>query len=724
MIERTQQARWARRLAWGAWGLTIAALAAAVPLVVLTRATPIPGQQISRVSFLVFPTLFALAFSTVGAIVASKRPRHPVAWIFLVTGVAYGLSVPTKFYALYALYETPGVLPAGPVMAWISEWIWGPALMMVWSFGLLLFPDGRLPSRRWRPVAWLIGLAIPVASLEQMAPGWRLEIFPALDNPLVVEALARPVVQAVTNAAVLVAWSLAPLASLGSLLVRYWRAERDLRAQIKWFVYGAALAFAVMPAVNLAYRLVGYEPGDFDPVSLTLLLLAIGALPVFMAIAILKYRLFDIDVVISKTVLFAGLAAFITAIYVGIVVGLGSLVGAGGEPNLALSIVATAVVAVAFQPVRERLTRLANRLVYGRRATPYQVLSQFSAGLGQTVATEETLTQMARLLAEGTGAVRTQVWLNLDGRMHSAASWPTGAVPDLAPVVNPDGSLPAFAEVDRAVSVSYLGQLLGALTLTKPRGEPLTAAEDRLVEDLAGQAGLVLKNVRLTAELVARLEELRDSRRRLVAAQDQERRRLERDLHDGAQQQLIAFKLKLNVAKTLAERDGATSAAQLLDQLAADSDEAVQTLRELAHGIYPPLLAAEGLLVALQAHARKAPLPVTVEADPDLGRFPEEIEAAVYFCVLEAIQNAVKYAAATRVRVTLSHEGGELAFSVVDDGQGFDLATTARGQGLQNMTDRLSALDGILEIVTSPGQGTVITGQLYAPQPAPLSATR
>jgi signal transduction histidine kinase len=220
----------------------------------------------------------------------------------------------------------------------------------------------------------------------------------------------------------------------------------------------------------------------------------------------------------------------------------------------------------------------------------------------------------------------------------------------------------------------------------------------------------VLQNVGLTSDLQARLDDLRASRQRLVSAQDQERRRLERNLHDGAQQHLVAIKVKLGLAEMLLGRDP-DRAQQTLDQLKSDADEALETLRDLARGIYPPLLADKGLLVALESQARKATVPVSVEAHA-IARYPQDIEAAVYFCVLEALQNVQKYAQASHVTVGLRGEERGVTFSVADDGRGFEVASMKRGAGLANMADRLDALGGRLHIVSAPGEGTTITGSL------------
>jgi signal transduction histidine kinase len=386
-------------------------------------------------------------------------------------------------------------------------------------------------------------------------------------------------------------------------------------------------------------------------------------------------------------------------------------VGSGGQPNLALSIVATAVVAVGFQPVRERVQKLANRLVYGKRATPYEVLSRFAENVAETYAGEEVLSRMAQVLADGTGAVRAEVWLRSGDFVRSAAVHPDG-VPVEEPVPVREQEMPELPEADRVVPVRHQGELLGALAVTKRQGESLTPIEEKLLTDLALQAGLVLKNVGLTADLLLRLDDLRASRQRLVAAQDTERRRLERNLHDGAQQNLVAIKVKLGLAEMFAASDPQKAQA-LITEITADAGEALETLRDLARGIYPPLLADQGLATALSAQARKALLPVQVEAE-DIGRYSQDIEAAVYFCCLEAVQNVAKYAQATTVTIRLKRAGEDLQFTVSDDGQGFDSAITARGSGLQNMADRLAALGGDLDVSSKPGEGTTVTGVVPA----------
>jgi signal transduction histidine kinase len=270
-----------------------------------------------------------------------------------------------------------------------------------------------------------------------------------------------------------------------------------------------------------------------------------------------------------------------------------------------------------------------------------------------------------------------------------------------------------------AFEVSHGGERLGALTLAKRPGEALTPVEGRLAAQLAAQAGLVLHNAGLAGQLKERMAELRASRKRIVAAADGERRRLERNIHDGAQQQLVALSVMARLAETTVDSDK-EGARAMLAQAQADAADALENLQDLARGIYPPLLADQGLAAALEAQAHKSPVPVTVEADR-LARYPLEAEAAVYFCVLEALQNIAKYAAASRAAVRLSGPVGALEFSVTDDGTGFDTGSAGYGTGLQGMADRLAALGGDLQVRSQPGHGTTVTGRLPVRALEPVS---
>jgi len=638
--------------------------------------------------------LALIVLAGIAGLILARRPGNRVGWVMiLATFTAWFSFIFAPDYGAYGIYIAPGSLPAPLLPSFVAGTTFGLFFGLVVVVLPLVFPEGRLLSRRWSWVLVLVGAGILLTMPSALDPAYFASDH--LANPYSLSAF-RGYAEGVLPGVGAMLASIAGLLSAASVIVRYRRSSSEVRHQIKWFA--AAIALVVMIFAFQTVTRLQNGPG---------LPLALAALGGSIAVAVLKYRLYDIDVVISRALVYGSLAAFITAVYVAIVVGVGSLVGSGGKPNLVLSIAATAIVAVAFQPVRERLQRIANRLVYGKRATPYEVLSQFSERVAESYASDEVLPRMARVLAEGTAAVRAGVWLRVGDLVHESARWP-GDSPDSEPARLVGGALTDMPGTERAVPVQHQGELLGALTVTKRTGESLTPVEEKLLLDLASQAGLVLKNVGLTDELLQRLEDLRASRQRLVAAQDDERRRLERNLHDGAQQNLVALKVKLGLAEMLADKDMDKSRA-LLSELQADADEALETLRSLARGIYPPLLADKGLVAALESQARKATLPVHVEAD-HIGRYPQETEAAVYFCVLEALQNVQKYAHATHASVRLSQEDGVLSFAVEDDGDGFDPETVERGAGLTNMADRLEALGGELKVAASAGSGTRLIG--------------
>ncbi|MFI5312973.1 MAG: histidine kinase, partial [Candidatus Dormibacteria bacterium] len=593
-------------------GLVVLLAAAYVPLYILVsgigpKVFGFPGAN----------TVGALAFAFMGFLIARRDRSNPVGWILLAAGFSLMMLGDAQLYALLIYRGGRSNLPLGPVAAWLGSTLWGPALSLL-PVGVLLFPDGHVRSHRWRVVLWIC-IALDVVFVGAQA---LFALTTVIGAPVTIGldgqvsqfsgACAGCANKGFYNAFI-VLFPLAPLTLVlgaAGLITNTIRSQGERRQQMKWFMYGAALAafgFALFAASQLAFG-----TGPAEQAASAVAVVGFSALPIGAAVAVFKYRLYDIDVVISRTLVYGSLAVFITTVYVGIAVGIGALIGGGGRPNLGLSILATAIVAVGFQPVRERMQRVANRLVYGQRATPYEVLSQFSEQVAESYAMDDVLPRMARVLAEGTGAQRADVWLRTGGTLRAAASWPLG-VAAVGAVTLSNGSVSASADADRVVEVRQQDELLGALSVRKRVGESLTPIEEKLLDDLAHQAGLVLKNVGLSADLAARLEDLRASRQRLVAAQDGERRRIERNLHDGAQQHLVALKVKLGLAEMQALKDPDRARA-ILAELKRDADEALDTLRDLARGIYPPLLADKGLAAAIQSQARRATVPVTVDA--------------------------------------------------------------------------------------------------------------
>jgi signal transduction histidine kinase len=318
---------------------------------------------------------------------------------------------------------------------------------------------------------------------------------------------------------------------------------------------------------------------------------------------------------------------------------------------------------------------------------------------------------MARALAGGTGALRADVWVRIGDQLVSEGRWPQDAEA-LSPIAATEEGAGVVTATEMREPIRHQGELLGALSIVKRPGESITPTEDKLVRDLAAQAGLVMRNVALTGQLMDHVEQLRASRQRLVHAQDEERRKLERNLHDGAQQQLVALSVKLRLAEGLVDRDSEKTKSMLAD-LHTETTQAIEDLRNLARGIYPPLLADKGLVAALEAQARKGSIATSVEAE-NVSRYPQQVEAAVYFCALEALNNVAKYSGADNAEVRLAQTNGDLTFEVSDDGAGFDSTKTSYGTGLRGMADRVEAIGGVLEIRSAPGEGTSVTGRIPA----------
>src|SRR6476620_314374 len=622
---------------------------------------------------------------SIGTVVAAKRPDNRIGWFFMAAGITLGISGLANAYAIHTLLVDPGAWPGGNFAAWIAAWTGFIPIYML-TFLFLLFPTGEVRSPRWRTVWWLLVVSTIVgtsAGIYYSSTTWS-DPFPQTGS------VAQPGSILFFVFLFLVPLVASLIASLAAVIVRAIYSVGDERLQIKWFATGATL-------VVLSFLIGFASGGPTQPVWLSVFQ-SVAFIFLFstIAIAVLKYRLYEIDVVINRAVVYGTLAVFITLIYAAIVVGVGTLVG--GQSSKFLAALAAAVIAIAFQPVRERSRRFAKRLVYGKRATPYEMLSDFAERVAGTYAVDDVLPRTAHILAEGMGATSADVWVRVGSELRTAGSWPRATVSHVP--IEDDLVVPGATAT---VPVRYQGELLGALSVTKAPGEALTSADSKLLADVASQAGMVLRNVGL-------IEELRAARQRLVAAQDEERRKIERNLHDGVQQQLVA----LNVQAGLLARVGnanPSKVADMAEQLQTRASEALDDLRDLARGIYPPLLADKGLGAALEAQARKSVVPVSVETD-GIGRYEQPVEAAVYFCTLEALNNVAKYAQASAAAVTIRQDDGHLRFTVTDDGSGFDTAATTYGTGLQGMADRLDAIGGTLHITSTPGAGTSVSGSV------------
>lgn len=652
----------------------------------------------ARDPFTLVSVFAVIIYVILGAILATRQKEQPIGWLFLCTGLGLLLGGASSEYATYALVTAPGSIPFGIEGAWIGNWafIGLAAIPLV----LLLFPTGHLPSPRWRWAAWTTIASVAVLTLCSAIRPSDIAVGP--HNLMVQNPAAVPSLRGVITALVWIsgiALLAASIASMVAVVLRYRRAVGEEKQQLRWLASvasfgGACLALALITSLGL-------PPGEssaINDLAFSLLSLAIGVgIPVAVTIALLKYRLYDLDLVIKKTVLYVVVAALVFGAFAAAALVIGGIfTRTPGALAIAASIAGFLV-----WPAIRLARRVADRIVYRGRATPYEALAAFGQRMSETYSTEDVLDRTAQLLGSATGATRAVVWLRVGRELRPAAFWPTTADAPRSLVVTGD-DLPMLA-VDRVEPVRDHGELLGALTVDMPANDPLDPSRERIVRDLAAQAGLALRNVRL-------IEELRASRQRLVTAQDEERRKLERNIHDGVQQQLVALNVQLGLLGRVA---GPGQAANIAGQLQGRATEALEDLRDLARGIYPPLLADQGLAAAVEAQARKAAIPVTVETE-GVGRYDRAVESTVYFCTLEALNNTAKYADASTAHVRIGHTDGHLRFDVVDDGRGFDTMTTTYGTGLQGMADRLDAIGGTLHVTSHPREGTRVTGTIPA----------
>jgi signal transduction histidine kinase len=511
----------------------------------------------------------------------------------------------------------------------------------------------------------------------------------------------------------------------------------------------ALAAGCVFAAVALATLTVRLLLGVAWPIPVLLLVAACLALP-FVVLGFVPALAAASRAALRECIVGAGLVAFVCLMYVVVVVGLDRQAQPDERPLLGLSMLAAVAVATLALPVRKRLLDVATRLVPGSDVRPQQALDNLTARMTRAVPMDELLLQLAESLHESSATGGAEVWVASDEALVRTVS-----VPSLPPErlqlgaeeqrvmararVSGNAWVAMWApellkgredEIVRVAPISHLGALLGLLVVRRPAGaRAFSDNEESSLAELARHTGLALHNVRLDGALQASLEELRRrntelqaSRARIVAASDQSRRRIERDLHDGAQQHLVAMAVRIGLARSILEEDP-TQAGPLLDELRRDVQATLDELRGLAHGIYPPLLRDRGLGEALRNASTRFALPV--EIDVDLAeRPPADLEAAVYFCCLEAVNNAAKHAGdGATITVTVSEEASWLTFSVADDGLGFDVSSVAGGQGFDNMRDRVGAYGGDLVVESTPGQGACIRGRMPLPTPGPNAAT-
>jgi two-component system, NarL family, sensor kinase len=643
----------------------------------------------------------ALVCMWLGAMVLSRRPGHRSGGLLMLLGAASALHVAAISLADARLVAAgvpeqgsefvpfaPADLPLdASVPMWASTWLWLLAAVPAITLLLLIFPTGAPPSPRWRWVA-----PVAVTGTITMVVAYAIETWPT--STVVIQMRGqvseRPVATAIASAAgVLVV--IGAVASVASLVARWRAADEAERHRIRPMAF-TGTGLIVVFVVTFPWQWL------WIPAGMVALWIFLGA----YALGVVRYRLHDLDVVVNRAVVAAVLAAGGTAAYLAVVVSAGAIAGRGRESTL-VPLLAAAVVAVGFEPARRRTRQLVDRLLYGRDRDASQVLSDLADRLRASTSAEDVLDEVAGLLVRSTGADRVEIVMEVDGGDRLAAAH--GAV------ANGTGPL-----VD--VAVIHVDETLGRIRLWARALSDLAPDADELVDRVASTLGVVLRNAALTAELESQVAELRVSRLRLLRAQDEARRALERDIHDGAQARLVALRIKLGIAGSLADAGRGDAVRGLLDELGGEVDESVRALRALGRGLHPPVLEGAGIAAALRAEARVLPMAVTVEAE-GVGRYDPAVEAAVYFSCLEAVQNAAKHGRARAVAVHLANGADDLTFSIADDGCGFDPACAAPGSGLTNMRDRIGSLGGHLTVEATPGHGVRIRGTVPALPAAP-----
>jgi signal transduction histidine kinase len=715
-----------RTAAWLAWSLCavcVVLIALALLLDFITFGVPIPGNEQLGLSVGVLTSLtvltgaLSLASPTVGAIIVSRLPTNPIGWIFCGVGLLYTAQRCSAAYADYAVMENLAV-PWEEYVAWFSALVRFSAQILAGIFVMLLFPGGRLLSRRWQIVAWMAVLGAALTALYDAFYPVILTSHGYLDNPFGVVGYIRGLpAHGYFTVATLVGKMLlltSTLAALFSLARRLHRARGDERQQIKWFLYAAVPAGVCFGYTLLYYALIDFtelfsfgQPllqwweswGFFNDDLIYVAKFALLIVPVFTYIAILRYHLYDIDLLINRTLVYGALSACVVGIYVLAVAALGVLFQA--QDNIAVSLVATALVAALFQPLRSRLQRGVNRLMYGERDDPYAVVSRLGKRLEAALAPETVLPTIVGIVREALKLPYAAIALPHDGNDFEIVA-ASGEEPPADPLVLP---------------LSYGGESVGEL-LIAPRapGESFSAADRRLLDGLARHAGVAVHGVRVMADL-------RRSRERLVLAREEERRRLRRDLHDELAPTLAALGLGAATVGELIPTDPKEAAFANV-KLRSAIRATVGDVRRLVYDLRPPALDELGLVEAMRQRASRLGVGdegflATVEAPDELPSLPAAVEVAAYRIVQEALTNVSRHARASACTVRLAcADGRALTIEVTDDGVGLP-DTPEGGVGLSSMRERAAELGGECEIVRSRPSGTRVFARLPFREPLP-----
>ena len=662
----------ARRLAWSMFAAT-AVLAAAHGVLVVSGPVGLINPEAGLNSFPII-TLGCVLGALIGALIAARQPRNPIGWLFLVGQLGTAIGLVSQAYAFQVLQG--GVL--GPPLAGQLATVVASALGASWALSVLaavflLFPDGSLPSRRWRVVLW----ALPVPQVAVIIS--TVVVVPIEEINRADELSPLVSIVGVVSAIVSV---LLLLLSLVALVQRLRRSRGEQRQQLRWLT---AAAFALVAGFVLA-NLAGLGSGDTRVWAVVPLFVAYLSVPVAAGVAILRYRLYDIDLVINRAVVGAAVIIFVTLGYVAAVVLLGALVGGQVSEEYWASVVATGLVALAFQPLRRWVQRLGDRAVYGRRAAPYQALADLCRRLARAVSLEQVLPGIAEVSGHSVGAVHATARLAVAGADDVVAHWPTPPAP--RGPTSREHSEPVLHGTER----------IGEITVSMPAGRQFSGTDKTLLADIATQAGLGMRNAQLAAQLraqvvqaAAQTQALEASRLRLLAAQESQRQRLTRAVSADVLPHLAH--LRVGLAQAAAASDPA-AASRFLDAAMETTNRALEALRDIARGVFPPLLARRGLAAALRVYAARADgrVALTVAPSARTARFPSHLEAITYFCAVETVR---ELGGSALVDLDLNHSQLTLTVTAVD-------LNGRLAEGGQGVVDRVLAWDGTVRIDEQP----------------------
>jgi signal transduction histidine kinase len=626
------------------------------------------------------------AFYLSGAIAYLARPANRSAWLLLLTGTLLGIGK-----AAGAAWSEAATVQPDLAHSWFGVVLLNACSWAFFAAGVALFatfPDGSYQRRYERLIVRFVVLSYVPLQLLQLLGSARVSAgqfgWVPLDGPSPIHVQGLDPIGLVAGAAMTAnVWGIVPALSL--LVLRYRRFGPEQRRQIKWPLYTVGLA-----AISFVFIFFGPGPPAV-PFWLAAFQYAatLAILPAGLAMGIVVHRSMDIEDVIRRSVVYGVLWALIALVYV---VGAAAFgIAVGQQVPLALAVLLTIVATLAFQPVRRRLERLADKLVFGPRLSGYELISHVGARLQSTIAAEDVAGSVASAVHSGLGASWVRVALNRPEKATVASVGIEGATGAAltAPLVHGD-------------------QVVGVIECGPKVEGRYDAADQELLGTLGRQAALAIRNSQLSSELSDRLEELAASRIRLVQAEDAGRRRLERDLHDGIQQELVGLLARLGLARNQLRRDAAL-AETTLREAQEDAQRALESLQEVARGIHPAVLTDRGLVEAIEERAARMTVPVEVHADglAPGARFPLELEGAAYFVVSEGLTNVLKHASASHVQVRL-HSGQRcLGVEVVDDGRGFD-PESQKLSGLMGLRDRVETIGGEVEVASRPGQGTTL----------------